>query len=487
MTSAVNTSTSSVSGLVSGMDTTSLISQLMQIEAQPQTQLKKQLANTQTDAAAYRDINTSFAALATAAGALTQTATWGLTKASSSDASVTATATAGAATGSLTFSVTQLATAHSVMAKPQWTNSTDAYGLGSTLTIKSVDGATTFGTIPITSSTTGPASLDDAVSAINKSGLGLSAAAIKTSTGYSLQVTSIATGAAKGFQIQSDTDPSASSWGVATAGVDAQISFPNPNDATTPFMATSATNTFSDVLSGTSFTVSSKGANATVTVASDPDAITAKVSALVSAANAVLAKISSYTDSSTGSTAPLKGDYSLSQLAGQVLDAVSTSVGTPLVDASGKAISSSAGSNGLQLTTTGTLTFDPAAFKTALAANPTLVQDIFGGSLADGADKVPNTSDDTMAVDGVGSRLLLLAVQASDSATGMLTSLAKGQDTQALDIQSQIDDWTTRLAARQATLTAQFTAMETALGTLKNQSSWLTSQIASLPTTSKSN
>ena len=72
MTSAVSTSTSSVSGLVSGMDTTTLISQLMQIEAQPQTQLKTQLASTQTDAAAYRDINTSFAALATAAGALTQ-------------------------------------------------------------------------------------------------------------------------------------------------------------------------------------------------------------------------------------------------------------------------------------------------------------------------------------------------------------------------------------------------------------------------------
>jgi flagellar hook-associated protein 2 len=208
---------------------------------------------------------------------------------------------------------------------------------------------------------------------------------------------------------------------------------------------------------------------------------------VVTAANAVLAKIKSYTDSSSGSQAPLKGDYSLSQLAGQVLDAVSSSVGTPLVDANGKKIISSAGSNGVQLTSTGTLTFDATAFKTALTTNPTLVQDIFGGSLADGADGVPNTADDTMAVDGVGSRLLQLATQASDSATGMLTSLANGQDTQAKDIQSQIDDWTTRLAARQATLTAQFTAMETALGTLKNQSSWLTSQINSLPSMSKSN
>ena len=33
-------STSSIGGLVSGMDTTTIISQLMQIEAQPQTLLK---------------------------------------------------------------------------------------------------------------------------------------------------------------------------------------------------------------------------------------------------------------------------------------------------------------------------------------------------------------------------------------------------------------------------------------------------------------
>jgi len=71
---------------------------------------------------------------------------------------------------------------------------------------------------------------------------------------------------------------------------------------------------------------------------------------------------------------------------------------------------------------------------------------------------------------------------ASDKATGMLTSLANGQDTRAKDIQDQIDDWTTRLALRQKTLTDQFTAMETALGTLKDQASWLTSQINSLPT-----
>jgi flagellar hook-associated protein 2 len=170
-----------------------------------------------------------------------------------------------------------------------------------------------------------------------------------------------------------------------------------------------------------------------------------------------------------------------------VLDAVSSMVGTTVLDTFGNPKTSSAGSNGLQLTKDGALTFDASAFKTAFAANPALVQAVFSGAYAAGADSTLNTPDDPITTQGVGARLKTLSTMASDKATGMLTSLANGQDTRALDIQAQIDDWTTRLTLRQKTLTDQFSAMETALGTLKNQSSWLTAQINSLPTWSTSN
>jgi flagellar hook-associated protein 2 len=161
-------------------------------------------------------------------------------------------------------------------------------------------------------------------------------------------------------------------------------------------------------------------------------------------------------------------------------------VPTTLLDAQGNPITSSAGSNGLQLTRDGTLTFDASAFRTAFAANPALVQRVFSGAYAAGADTTLNTPDDIVTTQGVGARLKTLATMAGDKATGMLTSLASGQDTRAKDLQAQIDNWTNRLALRQKTLTDQFSAMETALGTLKNQSSWLTSQINSLPTWSSS-
>jgi flagellar hook-associated protein 2 len=111
---------------------------------------------------------------------------------------------------------------------------------------------------------------------------------------------------------------------------------------------------------------------------------------------------------------------------------------------------------------------------------------VFGGSTGDGADGAPGTVDDTVATDGLGARLVQLAAQASDTTAGTLTSLANGQDRQATDITSQIDSWTLRLQLRQQTLTAQFNAMETALGTLKNQSTWLSQQLNSLPSTTKS-
>ncbi len=55
-------------------------------------------------------------------------------------------------------------------------------------------------------------------------------------------------------------------------------------------------------------------------------------------------------------------------------------------------------------------------------------------------------------------------------------------DRLALDLELQIEDWDRRLELRRATLTAQFSAMETMLGSLQSQSSWLGSQLGSLPT-----
>lgn len=471
-------STSSISGLVSGLDTASIVSQLMQIEAQPQNALKSQLVSVQTDGVAYRDVNTSFAALATAAAAVTQASAWQAMSASTSDSSIVASTTSGAQAGSVTFSVDKLASVHSVISDPtqKWATATTSWGLGDITLTNTKTGTALPAITPVDSDGDGTISLQDAVTAINAKATGYTASAVNTGSGYQLQITTTATGAASVFTV--GYSGGTNTMGVLTQGQDAQITL--GAGGANPTTITSPTNTFSGVLTGTTFTVSKTtptgAALSTVSVAGSPDGVADAVKAMVDAANAALAKIKQYTDSSQGSTAPLKGDWPLISLSGQILDAVSQAVSTT----SSTTGSSSAGLNGLQLTKDGTLTFDATAFKAALAANPSLVQSVFGGAVGAGLDNIPNTADDTVATDGVAARLQTLANQASDSVNGSLTSLANGEDANAKDIQSQIDDWTTRLALRQQTLTNQFNAMETALGQLKGQSSWLTSQLSSL-------
>ena len=92
------------------------------------------------------------------------------------------------------------------------------------------------------------------------------------------------------------------------------------------------------------------------------------------------------------------------------------------------------------------------------------------------------SGDDVAAVDGVAGRLLAVAKSASDATTGTLVKPRQRARTRMVkDIQDRIDAWDLRLAKRKETLTRQFTAMETALSSLKNQSTWLAGQINSLP------
>ena len=106
--------TSSVDGLVSGLDTTTIISQLMAIEKQPQNALKTKQSDANTMVAVYQALNTKFAAIQSAAQSISRVADWRVMKASSSSTNVTATATSAASTGSLSFTVEQLSRAGSV-------------------------------------------------------------------------------------------------------------------------------------------------------------------------------------------------------------------------------------------------------------------------------------------------------------------------------------------------------------------------------------
>ena len=89
-----------IDGLVSGLDTTSLINSLMQLDAAPQTLLKNKVSATQDMITALQGLNSKIADLATLADNTAKAGALDLYTVSSSSPSLTATTTAGASAGS---------------------------------------------------------------------------------------------------------------------------------------------------------------------------------------------------------------------------------------------------------------------------------------------------------------------------------------------------------------------------------------------------
>src|SRR3990170_3859266 len=100
-----------VDGLISGLNTTDLINSLMQLEALPQTQLKKKVSGSQAMISALQGLNTKIASLATLATDTAKPAALDLFKATSSSTTATTAVRAGASAGQMNVVVTTLAQA----------------------------------------------------------------------------------------------------------------------------------------------------------------------------------------------------------------------------------------------------------------------------------------------------------------------------------------------------------------------------------------
>lgn len=109
---------SSSTGLYSGIDTKSLISQLLQIEARPKTVIQKRVAQLQTQQAAYMDLNSRLSTLRSASQKFRISRVFDAARAVSSDDSViAATASPGAAVGSYSFMVDRLVSTQQMMSR----------------------------------------------------------------------------------------------------------------------------------------------------------------------------------------------------------------------------------------------------------------------------------------------------------------------------------------------------------------------------------
>src|SRR3954471_2823821 len=104
----------SISGLASGIDTSSLIRALMAVEQRPQARIQQRLVIEQGRQQALRDTLTQLNSLKTPSQPITDPAPWAAphTVASDNDAHISAVPTDGAAAGAYAIQITQLARAN---------------------------------------------------------------------------------------------------------------------------------------------------------------------------------------------------------------------------------------------------------------------------------------------------------------------------------------------------------------------------------------
>ncbi len=326
------------------------------------------------------------------------------------------------------------------------------------------------------------------VNAINAtSGIGVTAL---LNGGGQIELRSNGIGASEGFTVTS-AGATASQLGFTTsqAAQDAKFTVNGTmNTSATNSGITSAISGVTLNLSGTTSTTLTiaQGASGSTQDEKWADAVATKMKTFVDAYNAVQSYVYQKTQSESRVASPstlaeyLQGPMARnSEFANVALtmrqtisNAYSGASGADsLLSSIGVTTSFAIGSS----STNGQLNFDADAFETALLADPARVQSLLTNVGTSGTGIV----DDDGFVRRISEQAFTVTGQIADKFTYNFDPSSKR-------LQQQIDQQDTRLAKRQEYYEHMFASMETMLGKLQSQSSWLSGQLSAL-TSSNSN
>jgi flagellar hook-associated protein 2 len=447
-------------GLASGLDTASLISQLMAVERTPRTKITlDQTASTKRQSL-LQDISTKLTALKTANDDLKSITTWVDTQSieSGDSTKLTATRTGGAPPGGYDISVSQLATAE--RRTYDWQDLT----ADGPLKILNKDG-TERASIDLKSGAT----VDDAVAAINSN---TDANVYAVNVNGDLVLAAKSTGDGSAFSATG-----AGSQTELVAGLNAKLTV---NGA----VVERQTNTITDALPGVTLTLKGKtsGTNTIgLTVGSpgpDKDAITKKVQSFITAYNALVTatradldekRVPGAQSTADAQKGTLFGDSGLSSMLSTFRSTISAPIAglTGLTSLADLGITTGAANTGTavnQDAVDGKLTLDTAKLTAALDANPLGVRKLLGG--------LSGTNGFAQAFATV-----LAPLQGTG---GILDSRITAATKDLSDIRTRLDTFDARMDAKEAAYQKKFTALETALQKSQSVGNSLSSYITSL-------
>jgi flagellar hook-associated protein 2 len=449
-----------LSGLVSGLDTQSIISQLMAVEEQPRTRITNEQSQVTKRQSLLQDISTKLTALKTANDDLKSPLTWldTQTVTSADDSKVGVSRTAGAPPGGYDVAVTQLASAE------RRTYDYQPPAADGPLTIYGADGTTVRATVNLSAGAT----VDDAVAAINSS---TDANLYAVNVNGDLVLSAKTTGSGSGFSVAG-----AGTELERVAGQDAQFNI-NGTDYTR------SGNVVTDALPGVQLTLKGKtaaGSTVGVTVGTpgpDKDAITGKVKAFVDAYNALVTTTrADLTDATVPNATTLTdiqkgtlfGDSGLSGMLSSLRSTIGAAVGglTGLTSLADIGVSTGAANTGTTInqdSVDGKLTLDTSKLSAALDANPLGVRTLLGG---------------TAGTDGF-SQAFAASVNPFEGTGGIIQQRIDSASSDLTRIKDSLDEFDERMNAKQDYYQKQFTALETALQQSQSVGSSLASYLGS--------
>lgn len=457
-------------GVGSGIDLESMVTKLMAVEKQPVTLLQTKESKVLAKVSAYGQIKSTLSSLQDATSALATKATFSATAATSSNSAVvSASSTSSAAAGSYAVTVNALAQGQRVTSA---SGSTPTVSAG-TLTIQLGTYKTTSGTTSFTagSTTATPinftgSSLTDLRDAINSAKTGVTASIVNDGSNSRLVLQGDGIGAASGFKITGTGGLASLSYDASTGATSTLSSLQTAQDASLNVQGldiTRSSNTITDAIDGVTLTLNSTSSTAaTVKVSQDTSQAISLVNKFIDAYNQTVSTISSLTsyDATNQTSSTLTGDSSAKGVRSLIRDTVLQ--GITLSDGSTMRLSDL----GISLQKDGTLKLETASkLSTALSTNSSKVAEFFGGT---------NTTKGLSSLVGT-------TITSMIGAGGSLVQTIDGLNTSVKGIDNQIANWNIRLTAIEARYRAQFSALDTSLASMQKTSSYLTTQLASLP------
>lgn len=526
-----------IDGLVSGLDTTGIITKLVELEKRPISLLENKQIGVNSELTAWQDINTKLLAFETAAESINTSGEFeAMTGSFTNDIAldddiVSLTPNSNVSEGSYSLTVNQLATQNKVSMDDGFTSITANLGTFVT-TITAASGAV------ITFQETTLGGLRDAIN--NSSALGVTASIINSSStgtpNYRLQLISNGFGAQSGFSV-SAVQAFGRSYDFTTnqTAQDAEFVF----DGIT---ITRASNSFTDVIAGVNMELLKTGSG-TAKITGDTDAMVSNIESFITSYNTVMGFISEQFEFNPeeGDTRPLFGNSTLLGIQTKLRSIISSLVS----GASGDYGSLS--QIGITTDSSYQLSVDTTILAQAIRDNLTSVKDLFvmSGSgtytfVTGSGATIGGTYDTRVIADGSGNPVLQMRLSGSSgswitlSQKGNFWVGAAGSDMEGLTLratnltvgdtgsmriasgvaertayevgyitefstegaiylerrhledsvenyQEEIDDLSERVKIKQDSLVRKFAQLEVTLAQLKGQSDYLSQQLASLP------